>query len=92
MKTTIVALLILLSACTENQRTRAYGGHLEVRLPNCQRLVTASWKIDGNLWYLTEPMGSLEPRATVYREKSDFGVAEGTVTFRESCDRPQDDR
>jgi hypothetical protein len=63
---------------------RGYGGHVDINVPNCQRLVTATWK-DTDLWYLTEPMGSNEPRATVLRESSTFGQLEGSVTFRERC-------
>lgn len=79
------SLLSLLTGC-ENVIARQYGGHLDINLPACHRLVNATWK-ESDLWYLTEPMGSAIPRNTTFREKSTFGQLEGSITFREKCNK-----
>lgn len=85
MKKVIVILLaISMFACTENQRARTFGGSETIELPKGERLVNASWKQD-NLWYLTESMpADYVPQTKIYREKSNFGALNGTITFIES--------
>ena len=86
MKNVIVILFIVLitTACTENQRARNFGGTETIKLPAGQRLVIATWKQD-NLWYLTEPMASdYSPRKKEFIENSSYGVLEGKVIFVES--------
>jgi hypothetical protein len=86
MKKTIMVILIALSfgACTENQRARNFGGTEKVTLPKGERLVNATWK-ETSLWYLTEPMPEgYTPQTRTFKQKSSFGVMEGTVIFYES--------
>lgn len=90
MKTKFILILLLvilsvaLGSCTKNQSARKFGGAEEIKLQPGERLVLATWK-ESNLWYLTEPMDSgYIPKKLIFRETSNFGVWEGTVTFIES--------
>ena len=80
-----VALVgILATGCTENIRSKTFGGNMNVTLPQGQKLVTATWK-NAELWYLTRPMQTNEVAETfTFVEKSSFGLVEGKVTFVES--------
>jgi hypothetical protein len=79
---TLVAACVLCS-CTENQRTRHWGGTSEIILPPNQKLVVATWK-DADLWYLTRPMRADEnAEIFIFKEQSNFGLMQGTITFKE---------
>ena len=76
-------LLLVCCSCTENLRTRKYGGTTVVELDTGQKLVEVTWK-ETSLWYLTEPMEpGYEPKTKVFQEDSRFGVMEGKVVFHE---------
>ena len=81
----IIISLFYLCSCTENTRSRVWGGKMTIELPKGQKLVEATWKGDGNsLWYLTEPMDAdYTPKTKVFQEDSRFGVLEGSVIFIE---------
>ena len=80
--TMVIAASSVLSC--ENYATRSFGGSTTINLPAGERLVEATWK-NANLWYLTEPMDSdYVPKTKTFREDSNMGVFEGTVTFVES--------
>lgn len=81
----LVCLLIIYS-CTDNTRSRVWGGKMTIELPKGQKLIEATWKGEGNsLWYLTEPMDTnYTPKVKTFSENSRFGVLEGTVIFIES--------
>jgi hypothetical protein len=90
MKITNVVLLavvcILVSGCTENQRARQLGGNMHIKLPECEKLVNATWKQQSDLWYLTRQFRAGESAETsMFVEDSNFGVLNGTVTFIEHC-------
>ena len=79
----ILAVLFAMTACTEQQRSREFGGDVTIKLKPGEKLVEATWK-DDNLWYLTEPMESdYTPKTKTFTESSSFGIFEGTVTFVE---------
>jgi hypothetical protein len=53
-------------------------------LPKGEKLVEVTWK-ENSLWYLTEPMDDdYEPKTKSFREDSNLGILEGTVTFVET--------
>jgi len=80
---TMVIAVSSVSSC-ENYATRSLGGSTTINLPAGERLVEATWK-NSNLWYLTEPMDSdYVPKTKTFREDSNMGLLEGTVTFVES--------
>jgi hypothetical protein len=68
----------------DNYMSRKFGGSTTINLEKGQKLVEATWK-ENSLWYLTEPMDSnYVPKTKTFKEDSNFGVLEGTVTFVES--------
>lgn len=81
---TIIALFICLCSCTEQERTRQYGGEMTINLPAGQELMSVTWK-DNDLFYLTRPMASdYVPVTKTFKENSAWGIIESTVYFKES--------
>jgi hypothetical protein len=79
--TIIIALSV--TSCTDNERSRMWGGTSTIVLPAGQKLINASWK-DDDMWILTRPMHSNETAESYsYREESNFGVLEGTIVITE---------
>lgn len=65
--------------------TREWGGTTTITLNPGEKLIEATWKDDGNIWYLTEPMDSdYVPKTKVFKESSVFGQLEGKVIFIET--------
>lgn len=89
MRKVLLLPLVLLSmlavfSCTENARTRTFGGNMTIKLPPGEKLIMATWK-EADLFYLTEPMDSgYAPKVKIFREDSSFGVMECEVTFIEN--------
>ncbi len=79
----VFLVLCISSGCTQNVRTKTLGGKMTVDLPPKTKLINATWK-NGDVWYLTRPMRSDEKAEEItFQEKSSFGLAEGTIIFRE---------
>jgi hypothetical protein len=79
----IIAVSILASSCTQNQRAKQFGGTAEITLPKGTKLVTATWK-EANLWYMTRPMKEDEVAETyTFQEESSYGMVEGTYIIKE---------
>ena len=79
----ILFVIFCLTSC-EQVITREYGGTTTITLQPGEKLVEATWKDDGNIWYLTEPMDSdYIPKTKTFVESSIFGVMEGKVIFIE---------
>lgn len=82
--TLTLILAVITIGCTENLRTKQFGGTMNITLPPATKLVNATWK-EGQLWYLYRPMRTNEsPETFEFREKSNFGMIEGIVIFKES--------
>lgn len=80
----IIIAFICMCSCTEQIRTRQFGGNMEIRLPAGQELMEATWK-DDDLFYLTRPMSpDYVPVTKTFQESSSWGVMESTVYFIES--------
>lgn len=80
----LLALFICLCSCTEQERTRQYGGEMTINLPAGQELMSVTWK-DNDLFYLTRPMASdYVPVTKTFKENSAWGIMESTVYFKES--------
>jgi len=85
MKKIILVLTILmmvgLNSC--NYCTRKWGGDQTIRLEPGEKLVEVTWK-ESSLWYLVEPMeDDYVPKTKIFKENSNAGMLEGTVTFIE---------
>ena len=75
--------MVALISC-DNWKSRKWGGSTTITLPKGEKLIEATWK-ENSLWYLTEPMDiDYKPKTKTFREDSNFGILEGTVTFVET--------
>lgn len=64
--------------------TRNFGGDMTLELEPNQKLEMITWK-GSSLWYLTKPMTDDDMAETyLFKESSEFGVLEGTVTVIET--------
>jgi hypothetical protein len=80
MKKTIFTLIGIaaMASCTDNQIARNYGGTEEVKLKPNEVVLNVTWKQD-NMWICTKDT----VKGVVYfREKSSWGLAEGTVIIK----------
>ena len=78
-----VIALISISSCTEQVRTRQWGGEMTIDLPKGQELMEVTWK-DNDLFYLTRPMATdYVPVTKTFKESSSYGIMESTVYFVE---------
>ena len=76
------AMLIAFESC--NSCTRNWGGSTTIKLEPGEKLIEATWK-NNNIWYLVEPMeDDYEPQVKQFKESSNAGLLEGTVTFIET--------
>lgn len=77
-------ILTLLLACTDNQRTKAFGGEMKVTVPCDQVVFDITWKGE-DLWYATQPAGQgWRPEKKVFTEYSSYGLVQGQVVLLES--------
>lgn len=79
-----ICAVLALTACTQQQRARQFGGTAEIEVPVGQKVMMATWKGD-HLFYMTEPMDSgYVPTTKILHESSSWGVLESTIKFKES--------
>ena len=72
-------------SCTEQARTKHYGGTMTVTIPAGRKLVTVTWKAE-TLWYLTRPIRLGEAvEEYEFKERSALGFVEGKVVFKETA-------
>ncbi len=70
--------------CTDNQRTKAFGGSMSVQVPCDQQVFDVTWKGE-DLWYATQPAPSgWTPQTKRFTEYSSYGMIQGEVTLTES--------
>lgn len=81
----LIATTIVVTGLTGCQSvTKDFGGSTTVELEPNQKLEEITWK-DDSLWYLTRPMTDSDvPETHTFRQQTDFGVFEGTVTIVET--------
>ena len=78
-----ILAVMCLTACTEQDRAKNWGGSMTVQIDPGYKLVEATWK-DDNLWILIEPMDEgYQPKTKIFKESSSFGIMEGSITFKE---------
>lgn len=86
MKKIILLFIFILSiySCTENIRTKTFGGNMTIELPKGKKLIEATWK-DNNLFYLIEDMDeNYKPKNKMFIENSSYGILESKVIFIET--------
>lgn len=80
----VAIIAIVTTSCTENQRTRSFGGNMTIELPKGQKVTMATWK-NSDLFYMLEPMeDDYIPKTKTFVENSSWGVLECSITFVES--------
>ena len=80
----ILIAVFCLTSC-EQVITREYGGTTTIKLEPGKKLIEATWKDGGNIWYLTEPMDSnYIPNVKIFTERSLYRQLEGKVIFIET--------
>jgi len=79
----ILMMVFCLTSC-DQYVTRELGGTTKIELEPGEKLLECTWKGDGDLWYLVEPMDSnYVPQTKVFKESSLYGVMNGKVVFIE---------
>lgn len=68
----------MLSSCTKNQRTRTLGGTETIQVNKNEIVLNVTWKQD-QMWICTRDTVT---NITYFREKSSWGVLEGTVILK----------
>jgi len=73
-----VALVSLVTSCTENSRARRWGGTEEILLKPNEKVLNVTWK-ENEMWICTKDTVT---GIVYFREKSSWGVMEGTVILK----------
>lgn len=78
----VLSATLCLTGC--QYATKNFGGSMTIKLDPNVKLEEITWK-DDSLWYLTRPMREDEEAEThQFKQKSEFGTIEGTVTVVET--------
>lgn len=81
---TAITPILALSLMGCQAATKSLGGNTTLELEPNEKLEEITWK-DDSLWYLTRPMTEDDIAEThVFKQSSNWGVLEGTVTIVES--------
>jgi hypothetical protein len=67
-----------LASCTDNQRAKHWGGTEEIQLKPNEVVLNVTWK-ESEMWICTKDTTT---GLTYFREKSNWGVMEGTVILK----------
>jgi uncharacterized lipoprotein YehR (DUF1307 family) len=80
MKKLFVLLVgvVALASCTENERARRFGGTEEITLKPNEVVLNVTWK-QNEMWICTQDTIT---NVTYFREKSAWGIMEGTVILK----------
>ena len=74
----ILVAMVVMSSCTENARARHFGGTETLALKPNEVVLNVTWK-DSHMWICTQDTIT---RVVYFREKSSWGVMEGTVIIK----------
>ena len=71
------------TSCTEQIRTRTFGGTMVIDVPNGYKVTSATWK-ETDLFYFMEPMEEgYTPNEKMFVESSSYGMLESKIIFKE---------
>lgn len=73
--------MIAITGCG-NEIARNFGGNETVKLEKGERLVNITWK-ESDLWILTKVDTLAKPATYTFKEKSNAGILNGSVTIVE---------
>lgn len=80
----ILIVAILFVSCTEQVRTRTFGGSTTINVEQGKRVMMATWK-ENDLFYMVEDMpDDYIPHNKYLIESSSWGILESTIIFKES--------
>jgi hypothetical protein len=80
----LVAISLIATSCTENERVKNFGGEGTINLPAGRKLINITWK-DTEIWYLTRKMKDTDSAETYqFQEESSWGTIEGVYNIVES--------
>ena len=83
-KILILTAILVLCGCTQNDMTKNFGGTQTINVPAGQKVFDVTWK-ETSLWYATRPFREGEsPETSTFHNKSNYGILEGKVIFKES--------
>ena len=71
-------VLLVLASCTDNERARRFGGTEQVELKPNEVVLNVTWK-ENEMWICTKDTTT---NTVYFREKSSWGVMEGTVILK----------
>jgi hypothetical protein len=74
----ILVTMVVMSSCTENVRARHFGGTEILALKPNEKVLNVTWK-DNEMWVCTQDTIT---GVVYFREKSSWGVMEGTVIIK----------
>ena len=74
----ILVAMVVMSSCTENARARHWGGTETLALKPNEVVLNVTWK-ESQMWICTQDTVT---RVVYFREKSSWGVMEGTVVIK----------
>jgi len=78
---TLIIIGAMFVSCTENSRTKYWGGTMNISIPTGEEFINATWK-DSDLWIITRDRNN--PNKFYMHESSSFGIMEGTVNITQS--------
>ena len=81
----IACLALGVSACTDNNSAKNFGGTQTINLEKDRKLINVTWKEPSSLWILTRERHEDEPvDSYTFKEKSSLGLVEGKVILNET--------
>ncbi len=76
--------ILSLSACTDDERVKSYGGTKKIYLDMNQKLTFVTFK-GNDLWILSRPMLPTDSVVMhTFKEDSKFGILTGTILIYET--------
>ena len=75
----LIGSIVALGGCTDNARARKWGGTEEVTLKPNEVVLNVTWK-ESEMWICTKDTTT---GVVYFREKSSWGVMEGTVVLKQ---------
>ena len=81
----LLSLLTILSfsSCTEQIRTRTFGGTMIIDIPNGYKVTSATWKETDLFYFMEEMEEGYTPKDKMFVESSSYGVLESKIIFKE---------
>ena len=74
----LLSAVAVFTSCTENQRAKQWGGTEEISLNKNEIVLNVTWK-ETEMWICTKDTTT---GITYFREKSNWGMMEGTVILK----------